>query len=91
MAVLERDIAGVKAVADILGQADGWPLELESPAASCSRAASVGLLISVNGGQVVSPAPALILSADEAAQTRDLVSADQGLPPAPRRCTTPCP
>jgi len=66
---LERELAGVKGVTDIRGQGLMIGVELDRPCGELlGRAASAGLMISVTADKVVRLLPALILSADEAAQ-----------------------
>ena len=66
---LERELAGIKGVADIRGQGLMIGIELDRPCGELlGRAASAGLMISVTADKVVRLLPALILSADEAAQ-----------------------
>jgi acetylornithine/N-succinyldiaminopimelate aminotransferase len=66
---LERELAGVKGVADIRGQGLMIGIELDRPCGDLlGRAASAGLMISVTADKVIRLLPALILSADEAAQ-----------------------
>ena len=66
---LERELAGVKGLVEIRGQGLMIGIELDRPCGELlGRAASAGLMISVTADKVVRLLPALILSADEAAQ-----------------------
>jgi acetylornithine aminotransferase len=65
----ERELAGVKGVADIRGQGLMLGIELDRPCGQIlGRAAAAGLMLSVTADKVIRLVPALILSADEAAQ-----------------------
>ena len=66
---LERELAGVKGVVDIRGQGLMLGIELDRPCGVIlNRAAEAGLMLSVTADKVIRLVPALILSADEAAQ-----------------------
>jgi acetylornithine/N-succinyldiaminopimelate aminotransferase len=66
---LERELDGVAGVTDIRGQGLMLGIELDRPCGELlGRAASAGLMISVTADKVIRLLPALILSADEAAQ-----------------------
>ena len=66
---LERELAGVKGVANIRGQGLMLGIELDRPCGVIlSRAAEAGLMLSVTADKVIRLVPPLILSADEAAQ-----------------------
>jgi acetylornithine/N-succinyldiaminopimelate aminotransferase len=66
---LERELAGVKGVADIRGQGLMLGIELDRPCGVIlTRAAEAGLMLSVTADKVIRLVPPLILSADEAAQ-----------------------
>ena len=66
---LERELAGIKGVADIRGQGLMIGIELDRPCGELlGRAASAGLMISVTAERVVRLLPPLILSREEAAQ-----------------------
>ncbi|HWH81065.1 MAG TPA: aspartate aminotransferase family protein [Burkholderiaceae bacterium] len=66
---LERELAGVKGVADIRGQGLMIGIELERPCGVIlNRAAEAGLMLSVTAERVIRLVPPLILSAAEAAQ-----------------------
>lgn len=66
---LERELDGVKGVADIRGQGLMIGIELDRPCGDIlNRAAAAGLMLSVTADKVIRLVPPLILSADEAAQ-----------------------
>ncbi len=66
---LERELAGVPGVVEVRGQGLMLGIELARPCgALLQRCADAGLLVSVTADRVVRLVPALILSADEAAQ-----------------------
>ena len=66
---LERELNGVKGVADIRGQGLMIGIELDRPCGDIlNRAAAAGLMLSVTADKVIRLVPPLILSADEAAQ-----------------------
>ena len=66
---LERELAGVKGVADIRGQGLMLGIELDRPCGDIlGLAASAGLMLSVTADKVIRLVPPLILTADEAAQ-----------------------
>jgi acetylornithine/N-succinyldiaminopimelate aminotransferase len=66
---LERELAGVKGVAEIRGQGLMLGIELDRPCGELlGRAAQAGLMISVTAERVIRLLPALILNDDEAAQ-----------------------
>ena len=66
---LERELAGVKGVADIRGQGLMLGIELDRPCGVIlTRAAEAGLMLSVTADKVIRLVPPLILSAAEAAQ-----------------------
>ena len=66
---LERELAGIKGVADIRGQGLMIGIELDRPCGVIlTRAAEAGLMLSVTADKVIRLVPPLILSADEAAQ-----------------------
>ncbi|MEO6032792.1 MAG: aspartate aminotransferase family protein [Burkholderiaceae bacterium] len=66
---LERELAGVKGVAEIRGQGLMIGIELDRPCGVLlGRAAQAGLMVSVTADRVIRLVPPLILSADEAAQ-----------------------
>ncbi len=66
---LERELAGVAGVVDIRGQGLMLGIELDRPCGVIlNRAAEAGLMLSVTAERVIRLVPALILSADEAAQ-----------------------
>ncbi|MEP6874424.1 MAG: aspartate aminotransferase family protein [Burkholderiales bacterium] len=66
---LERELAGVKGVAEIRGQGLMLGIELDRPCGVIlTRAAEAGLMLSVTADKVIRLVPPLILSADEAAQ-----------------------
>lgn len=66
---LERELAGVPGVVEVRGQGLMLGIELAQPCgALLQRCADAGLLVSVTADRVVRLVPALILSADEAAQ-----------------------
>jgi acetylornithine/N-succinyldiaminopimelate aminotransferase len=66
---LERELDGVKGVADIRGQGLMIGIELDRPCGVIlNRAAEAGLMLSVTADKVIRLVPSLILSADEAAQ-----------------------
>ena len=66
---LERELAGVEGVTEIRGQGLMIGIELDRPCGELlGRAASAGLMISVTADKVIRLLPALVLSADEAAQ-----------------------
>jgi acetylornithine aminotransferase len=66
---LTRELAGVKGVVDIRGQGLMLGIELDRPCGVIlNRAAEAGLMLSVTADKVIRLVPALILSADEAAQ-----------------------
>ncbi|MBC8056746.1 MAG: aspartate aminotransferase family protein [Rhizobiales bacterium] len=64
---LERELDGVKGVADIRGQGLMIGIELDRPCGVIlNRAAEAGLMLSVTADKVIRLVPPLILSADEA-------------------------
>lgn len=66
---LERELDGVKGVADIRGQGLMIGIELDRPCGDIlNRAAAAGLMLSVTADKVIRLVPPLILSAEEAAQ-----------------------
>ncbi len=66
---LERELGGVRGVADIRGQGLMLGIELDRPCGVIlTRAADAGLMLSVTADKVIRLVPPLILSADEAAQ-----------------------
>ena len=66
---LERELEGVKGVTEIRGQGLMIGIELDRPCGVIlTRAAEAGLMLSVTADKVIRLVPALILSADEAAQ-----------------------
>jgi acetylornithine aminotransferase len=66
---LERELDGVKGVADIRGQGLMIGIELDRPCGDIlNRAAAAGLMLSVTADKVIRLVPPLILTADEAAQ-----------------------
>ena len=66
---LERELDGVKGIADIRGQGLMIGIELDRPCGVIlNRAAEAGLMLSVTADKVIRLVPPLILSADEAAQ-----------------------
>jgi len=66
---LERELEGVKGVAEIRGQGLMLGIELDRPCGVIlTRAAEAGLMLSVTADKVIRLVPPLILSADEAAQ-----------------------
>ncbi len=66
---LERELAGVPGVVEVRGQGLMLGIELARPCgALLQRCADAGLLVSVTADRVVRLVPALILSANEAAQ-----------------------
>ena len=66
---LERELDGVKGVADIRGQGLMIGIELDRACGVIlNRAAQAGLMLSVTADRVIRLVPPLILSADEAAQ-----------------------
>ena len=66
---LERELAGVKGVADIRGQGLMLGIALDRPCGDIlGRAAKAGLMLSVTAERVIRLVPPLILSADEASQ-----------------------
>lgn len=66
---LERELAGVAGVVEVRGQGLMLGIELDRPCGELlGQAAEAGLMLSVTADRVIRLVPALILSADEAAQ-----------------------
>lgn len=66
---LERELAGVAGVVEVRGQGLMLGVELDRPCGELlGQAAEAGLMLSVTADRVIRLVPALILSADEAAQ-----------------------
>ncbi len=71
---LERELAGVAGVVEVRGQGLMLGIELDRPCGDLlGQAAEAGLMLSVTAERVIRLVPALILSADEAAQIVDIL------------------